>query len=71
MFSFGKNEGGVLGYEVQENQFTPRKVPDLKEISNIACGSLHNLAINSRGDIYSWGSGEGGQLGQSEKSLVN
>jgi len=71
VFSFGKNDGGVLGYEVQENQYTPKKIPNLKNISLIACGSLHNLAFNSKGEIYSWGSGEGGQLGLPENLLVN
>jgi len=42
----------------------------LKDIIIIACGSLHNLAMNFKGELYSWGSGEGGQLGQPEKLLV-
>lgn len=70
VYSWGKNEGGVLGYQSKDNQFKPKKINELKKINIIACGSLHNLAINNLGEIYSWGSGEGGQLGLSEKILV-
>jgi len=70
VFSFGKKEGGVLGYETLENQYLPKKITTLKDINLIACGSLHNLALNKKGEIYSWGSGEGGQLGLHEKLLV-
>jgi alpha-tubulin suppressor-like RCC1 family protein len=34
----------------------------------IACGGLHTLGIRN-GKVYSWGRGEGGQLGQPVKSL--
>jgi alpha-tubulin suppressor-like RCC1 family protein len=44
---------------------------NLKNVISICCGSLHNLALTFDGNLYSWGCGEGGQLGHSEKLLVS
>ncbi|XP_013980570.1 RCC1 domain-containing protein 1 isoform X1 [Salmo salar] len=34
------------------------------EVSKISCGSRHTAAVTSTGDLYTWGWGEYGQLGQ-------
>ena len=34
-----------------------------REIKQIACGGLHTIVVADDGDLYSWGSTEGGQLG--------
>ena len=36
---------------------------------NAACGQYHTCAISDRGDVYTWGKGENGQLGQGETNL--
>ena len=33
------------------------------KISQISCGEAHSLALNNKGNIYSWGFGSNGQLG--------
>lgn len=35
----------------------------MKNITQIACGANHVLALNQRGDVWTWGSGEQNQLG--------
>lgn len=35
----------------------------VKNITQIACGANHVLALNQRGDIWTWGAGEQNQLG--------
>jgi alpha-tubulin suppressor-like RCC1 family protein len=70
IYSWGKAEGGVLGYMEEEIEFTPKRIQSLKNIDKVCSGSLHNIAINSDGECYSWGCGEGGQLGLSEEILV-
>jgi len=40
-----------------------KKIPDFTDIVAIACGGTHSLAINSKGDVFSWGRGDLGQLG--------
>jgi alpha-tubulin suppressor-like RCC1 family protein len=37
----------------------------------LACGGLHTLALNKKGEILSWGRGEVGQLGHSKELLEN
>ena len=45
----------------------PTLIPYFKnnniKISQIACGEAHSLALNNKGNIYSWGFGSNGQLG--------
>lgn len=39
------------------------------KIFKAVCGGLHNLAIDEKGNLYSWGRCEGGQLGLSRQDL--
>lgn len=48
----------------------PKIILSLSNIKYIACGSLNNLVINNKHKVYSWGSGEGGQLGHTENILL-
>lgn len=41
----------------------PRQIPFPEPMKLIACGQAHNLALSVSGNVYSWGSGEYGQLG--------
>ena len=36
---------------------------DVNKISQIACGGLHTTVVTQNGELYTWGSSEGGQLG--------
>ena len=38
------------------------------KFDKVACGGLHTLGIID-GEVYSWGRGEGGQLGQKIENL--
>ncbi|CAG9321739.1 unnamed protein product [Blepharisma stoltei] len=40
-----------------------RELNNLKEIKQIACGYNHSLALDTYGDVYSWGSASDGRLG--------
>eukprot|EP01097_Dermamoeba_algensis_P004192 TRINITY_DN2776_c0_g1_i1.p1 TRINITY_DN2776_c0_g1~~TRINITY_DN2776_c0_g1_i1.p1 ORF type:complete len:760 (+),score=193.66 TRINITY_DN2776_c0_g1_i1:75-2354(+) len=46
----------------------PKKIEKLTShhILSIACGDNHSLALNNTGEIFSWGHGEFGQLGNGE-----
>lgn len=112
VYSWGKAEGGLLGYNLnayqqhnistsndQEHQLNnlyvnkdnsrsnnnflsinqpvnkefstvPRQIHSLKNIKFIFSGSLNSVAIDNKHKVFSWGCGEGGQLGFSENVLL-
>jgi len=47
------------------NKPIPTRVEILSKtkIHIAVCGGLHSVAVTKDGDVYSWGSTEGGQLG--------
>ena len=46
-----------------DTQHTPRLYSELTNITDIACGSNHCMALSQTGQIYIWGCGEQNQLG--------
>lgn len=102
VFSWGKSDGKMLGYNLnnqmsliendnnlminiskiekikkQENSktpefcFIPNQVSNLKNIKSISNGSYHIHVIDNKSKVFTWGSGEGGQLGISLELLDN
>jgi len=65
IFSWGAGIMGQLGHGRWNNRFTPSRVKFLEGIAikQIACGSWHSAAISDIGELYTWGCGEAGQLG--------
>ncbi|KAI9793141.1 MAG: hypothetical protein M1833_000826 [Piccolia ochrophora] len=56
---------GILGFsETTKIQKTPTLVPELKNITQVACGSNHALALTVKGNVLAWGSGQQYQLGR-------
>ena len=45
-------------------QTAPILLPDLKKIKHLVCGANHVLALNEKGSVFSWGSGQQNQLGR-------
>ncbi|XP_068797623.1 E3 ISG15--protein ligase HERC5 isoform X2 [Struthio camelus] len=69
--TFGAGEAGQLGHNSTRNERTPRVVAELwgARVSQVACGRRHTLVyVPSLGKVYSFGSGEEGQLGNEGKS---
>ena len=57
----------------EENRNVPEIVPALvgHRIIAVSCGQYHTCAVSDRGDVFTWGKGEMGQLGQGEaKSCI-
>ncbi|XP_074030404.1 HECT and RLD domain containing E3 ubiquitin ligase 4 isoform X3 [Leptinotarsa decemlineata] len=70
IYSCGNNDYGQLGHD------QPRKRPRMSflklvsgmeahSIIHVACGSMHSMALNQWGQVFTWGSDYHGQLGQS------
>ena len=45
-------------------QFTPILIPELQNIVTLACGTNHVLALDTKGKVFVWGTGEQNQLGR-------
>ncbi|XP_033015462.1 E3 ISG15--protein ligase HERC5-like [Lacerta agilis] len=68
--TFGDGSCGQLGHNSRRNELLPRLVAELfgARVSQVACGRSHTLVyIADLGEIYSFGSGAEGQLGEGEK----
>ena len=78
VYSWGSTSDGVLGRESRGEDWgvgvgKPGIIPfflknDIK-IRHISSGSIHNLCLDNKSNLYSWGCSKGGQLGFDEKEL--
>ncbi|NXG94287.1 HERC5 ligase, partial [Stercorarius parasiticus] len=71
--TFGAGGAGQLGHNSTRNELTPRVVAELwgARVSQVACGRRHTLVyVPSLDKVYSFGSGEKGQLGDQPNQLI-
>ncbi len=82
VWSWGDCSVGQLGRSIvisstdmNKDAVEARTVPDVVTIADfpkiayISCGSMHNVVISVNGDMYAWGEGAEGQLGQSSRQM--
>lgn len=69
VYTFGGNDCGQLGHGNKQNSIEPVKVAELDgtEISMVAAGSMHTIALSKRGEVFAWGWNLAGQLGHGDK----
>ena len=67
----GVGEYGRQGTGHTSDALVPTSVESLDndDIVQIAAGHDHSLALNSKGEIYSWGRNQSGQLGHSDSNI--
>jgi regulator of chromosome condensation len=63
-FGYVDNDGETTA----QIQPTPVLVPGLKEVTQIACGANHAVALDRSGSVWAWGVDEQNQLGRPERS---
>ena len=65
LYSWGYNGSGRLGNGTTTNTYqdTPTRIGTASDWTHIAAATSHNLAINSKGELYSWGDNLYGKLG--------
>ncbi|XP_006111115.2 E3 ISG15--protein ligase HERC5 [Pelodiscus sinensis] len=71
VYTFGAGDFGQLGHNSTQNELIPRIVAELfgAKVSQIACGRWHTLIyVPSLGEVYSFGCGAEGQLGNGDTS---
>lgn len=65
VWTFGLNDSGQLGYESgTDYNPTPRMVPGLTGIVDVAAGSHHTVALKSDGTMWTFGYNGYGELGR-------
>ncbi|XP_035380643.1 alsin isoform X1 [Electrophorus electricus] len=68
VWSWGRGQEGQLGHGDLLPRLQPLCIKSLsgKEVTQVAAGSLHSLALTTQSQVYSWGSNSFGQLGHME-----
>lgn len=76
LYSWGSNRYGQLGvsgtntYKI--NKPTQIHLPHtLSKVSDFSCGEEHSAFLSEKGEVYTWGYGNDGQLGHHEKQNLN
>ncbi|KAK2413943.1 Regulator of chromosome condensation (RCC1) family protein [Trifolium repens] len=65
LWVWGKGDGGRLGLGHENSLFVPTLNPHIDNISSVALGGLHSVALTSTGEVFTWGYGGFGALGHS------
>ena len=65
LYSFGNGGYGQHGHGSRTDELSPRLVTTLQgvHIASVAAGRFHSLAVSEAGQVYSFGCGRVGQLG--------
>ncbi|KAL2629156.1 hypothetical protein R1flu_013842 [Riccia fluitans] len=65
VYTFGQGGFGALGHGSREDVITPQLVEKLwgLGIVQVACGENHSAALSADGQVFTWGRGKYGQLG--------
>ncbi|GES58538.1 Ran exchange factor Prp20/Pim1 [Aspergillus terreus] len=64
-----RGTSGVIGWSpTTKFQRTPALIPGLKDVTKLASGAQHVLALTAHGTVYSWGCDEQRQLGRRRAS---
>jgi alpha-tubulin suppressor-like RCC1 family protein len=71
VMAWGSNFSGQLGDGNEEQLYSdvPVAVSGLKEVTAIAAGGEHSLALLKNGTVMSWGDNQQGQLGNGEEAI--
>ncbi|KJE88632.1 hypothetical protein, variant 2 [Capsaspora owczarzaki ATCC 30864] len=66
VYTWGEGTRGMLGHGEEDPEASPRVVEALlgHDIKMLCLGSGHTMALAVSGEVYSWGLGLGGRLGQ-------
>ncbi|XP_052208958.1 RCC1 domain-containing protein RUG3, mitochondrial [Diospyros lotus] len=65
LWIWGKGDGGRLGFGHENPSFVPTLNPNLDSVRSVALGGLHSVALDSLGQVFTWGYGGFGALGHS------
>lgn len=81
LYAFGRSDSHQAGLPANVNAESeeathkkavsePTRLKSLSSVAEIACGSNHNIALNGKGEAFTWGYGEMLQLGNGQEEDV-
>ncbi|XP_002985532.2 probable E3 ubiquitin-protein ligase HERC4 [Selaginella moellendorffii] len=72
LFSWGRGKYGQLGCGSVENHLQPVPVTALSDrlLTQVVCGADYTMAIDSDGQLFSWGHGHWGQTGHGTQDNI-
>jgi hypothetical protein len=62
-YGWGANEG-ALGEGTTSTRLSPYAAIGISDVVQVSAGDTHSVAITANGDVYTWGRGNDGRLGQ-------
>lgn len=68
VYSWGLGKSGQLGLETLENSYIPNRIKLDYLVTDISCGNLFSVVVTSTGEVYSFGEGKFGRLGNADES---
>ena len=69
VYAFGNNTFGQLGTGSLNDCEQPTKIQTLREkVIDLSCGNNFSGVVTEKGEVYTWGFGNDGQLGHGDKS---
>jgi alpha-tubulin suppressor-like RCC1 family protein len=70
IWSFGEGGRGKLGHGGTGNEVVPRLIEALSGVAvkQVAAGGQHSMVLTRDGDVFAWGGGYFGQLGNGNRS---
>jgi RCC1 and BTB domain-containing protein len=68
VFTWGRGINGQLGHGSILNEDSLRVVSALinQFMIDIACGESHSMSLTNKGEVFTWGGGQLGQLGHGD-----
>ena len=81
LWSWGRGESGQLGLETFNHSGVPKIIEHLNldnadarsktKLKQVVCGKEYSAALLDSGQLYTWGKGKDGQLGQGKLESIN
>uniref|UniRef100_A0A0G4I040 EGF-like domain-containing protein n=1 Tax=Chromera velia CCMP2878 TaxID=1169474 RepID=A0A0G4I040_9ALVE len=68
VFTFGRNDQGQLGDGSTSDRARPLEVMGVGNVTAVACGWYHTMALTADGEVWAWGRNYWGQLGTGDTS---
>lgn len=71
-YTWGWGEHGQLGHGEPVSELQPRLVAALvgQHVTQLSCGGFHSACVTARGELYTWGLSDYGQLGLGDVASV-